>query len=109
MYPGITGNGSELEGLGSGRFCFKALGRLLMKRFFYREKGNHDEAWYYLARDNETGVVYVECQWAVGDHLGSNRIEIADFLSGPARANLLRLIGTLVTEAGDAPAPAPLT
>jgi hypothetical protein len=75
-----------------------------MKRFFYREKGNHDEAWYYLARDTETGVVYVECQWAVG-HLGSNRIEIADFLSGPSKAprnNLLRLIGTLVTKAGDA-------
>lgn len=23
---------------------------VVMKRFFYHEKGNHDEAWYYLAR-----------------------------------------------------------
>jgi hypothetical protein len=85
------------------------MGTALMKRFFYREKGNKDEAWYYLARDTETGAVYVECQWAVGDRSGSNRIEITDFLMGPsntARNNLLRLIGTLVTKAGDTETPA---
>jgi hypothetical protein len=40
--------------------------------------------------------------------LGSKRVEVAEFLSGPsmtARDNLLELIGTLVVETGDAPRP----
>ena len=81
-----------------------------MKRFFYCEKGNADEAWYYLARDVETGEVYVEHQWAASGKLGSNRIEITDFLEGPyttARNNLLRRIGAIIEEAGNAPRPPP--
>jgi hypothetical protein len=78
------------------------------RRFFYHEKGNHDETWYYLARDTESGEVYVEHDWAARGNLGSERIEIAEFLSGPpitARHNLLKLIGTLVVESDDAPRP----
>ena len=80
----------------------------VMKRFFYHEKGNHDEAWYYLAWDTESGAVYMEHEWAEQGNLGSKRIEVAEFLSGPsmtARDNLLELIGTLVVETGDAPRP----
>jgi hypothetical protein len=79
---------------------------VLTKRFFYHEKGNHDETWYYLARDTETGDVYVEHEWAARGDVGSKRVEVAAFLSGPsmtARGNLLKLIGTLVQEVGDAP------
>jgi hypothetical protein len=77
-----------------------------MKRFFHCEKGNADEAWYYLARDAETGAVYVERQWASRDKSGCNRIEIGDFLEGPstiARNNLLRSIGATIAEASDTP------
>jgi hypothetical protein len=77
-----------------------------MKRFFYREKGNADEAWYYLARDVESGAVYVEHQWASSGKLGSNRIEISDFVEGPyttASNNLLRFVGAIIEEDGDAP------
>jgi hypothetical protein len=78
---------------------------VVMKRFFYHEKGNHDETWYYLARDTESGAVYIEHEWAERGNLGSKRIGVAEFLSGPsmtARDNLLKLIGTLVSETGDA-------
>jgi hypothetical protein len=51
-----------------------------MKRFFYLEKGNRGEAWYYLGRDAQTGAVYVECKWAARGILGSKRIAITDFL-----------------------------
>ena len=79
-----------------------------MKRFFYREKGNHVEAWYYLARDTETGAVYIEHQWASWGNSGSNRIDISDFLEGPstrARNSFLRLVGAIIEEGGDAPVP----
>jgi hypothetical protein len=74
---------------------------ILTKRFFYHEKGNHDETWYYLALDTETGAVYIEHEWAARGDVGSKRVEIAEFLSGPkmtARDNLLKLIGTLVPD-----------
>jgi hypothetical protein len=81
---------------------------VVKKRFFYHEKGSHDETWYYLARDTETGAVYIEHEWAARADTGSKRVDIAEFLSGPsmtARDNLLKLIGTLVQETGDAPRP----
>ena len=77
-----------------------------MKRFFYREKGDADEAWYYLARDAETGTFYVEHQWASSGNSGSNRIEIGEFLEGPyttPRNSFLRLVGAIIKEARDAP------
>ena len=77
---------------------------VLTRRFFYHEKGNHDETWYYLARDTETWAVYIEHERAARGDVGTKRIEIADFLSGPsltARDNLLKLIGTLVLEPDD--------
>jgi hypothetical protein len=72
-----------------------------MKRFFCHEKDDHYEAWYYLARDAVTGSVYVEHQWAASGSLGSNRIEIIDFLidqSITTRKSLLRFIRPLATE-----------
>jgi hypothetical protein len=61
-----------------------------------------------LARDTESGAVYIEHEWAERGNFGSKRIGVAEFLSGPsmtARDNLLELIGTLVVETGDAPRP----
>jgi hypothetical protein len=80
-----------------------------MKRFFFREKGNADEVWY-LARDAETGAVYVEHGWISSDDSGSDRIDISDFLEGrstTARNNLLGFIGAIIEEDGDAPKPPP--
>jgi hypothetical protein len=79
-----------------------------MKRFFYREKGNADEAWYYLARDAKTGAFYVERRWVSWGNSGSNRTEISDFLEGPstsAQNNLLRFVGGIIERAGDARRP----
>jgi hypothetical protein len=78
-----------------------------MKRFFFREKGNADEVWY-LARDAETGAVYVEHGWISSDDSGSDRIDISDFLEGPsttARNNLLGFIGAIIEVDGDVPKP----
>ena len=75
-----------------------------MKRFFYREKGDRGEAWYYLGRDTQTGALYVECKWTARGIFGSKRIAVSAFLrspSQPARNSLLRLIGRL-KETGDA-------
>jgi hypothetical protein len=55
---------------------------VVMKRFFYHEKGNHDETWYYLARDTESGAIHIEHEWAERGNLGSKRIGVAEFLSG---------------------------
>ena len=80
----------------------------VVKLFFYHEKGNHDETWYYLARNTESGAVFVEHEWAERGNLGSRRIGLAEFLSGSSMTacdNLLDLIGTLVLETGDAPRP----
>jgi hypothetical protein len=79
---------------------------VLTKQFFHHEKGNHDETWYHLARDTDTGAVYIEHEWSGPGNTGSKRIQIGEFLSSPggtARDNLLKLIGTLVQETGDAP------
>jgi hypothetical protein len=76
-----------------------------MKRFFYREKNDRGEAWYYLGRNTQTGAAYVECKWAARGILGSRRMAVSAFLrspSQPARNSLLRLIGRLKEEAGDA-------
>lgn len=73
------------------------------KQFYYHEKGNHSETWYYLARD-PSGLAVVEREFSGG--LGSDdmevgrptRMSVSDFLSsgaGTAQDNLLRLIGTL--------------
>ena len=75
-----------------------------MKRFFYREKSNHGETWYYLGRDTQTGPIYVEYKWTARGNLGSKRIAVTEFLrrpSQPARNSLLRLIRRL-KEAGGA-------
>lgn len=78
---------------------------VLTRKFFYHEKGNHDEKWYHLARDTETGAVFIEHEWAARGDVGSQRIEVAEFLSGgatTAKANLLKLIGTLVQDPEEA-------
>jgi hypothetical protein len=49
----------------------------------YLEKSNHEEAWYYFARDAVTGAVYV-CRWAASGNSGTDRIEIGDFPEGPS-------------------------
>ena len=74
---------------------------ILTREFFRQEKGNHEETWYRLARDTETGDVFIEHEWTARNDAGTVRIELADFLTkhqGSAGKNLLRLIGTLVKE-----------
>ncbi len=76
------------------------------KQFYYHEKGNHEENWYYLVVGND-GRAYVEHEFS--GRPGSASVEIApatrmsvvEFLSGgsgTAQDNLLRLIGNLAAE-----------
>jgi len=37
---------------------------ILTREFFRQEKGNHEETWYRLARDTETGDVFIETTFA---------------------------------------------
>jgi hypothetical protein len=74
---------------------------ILTRQFFAHEKGNHDETWYRLARDTETGEVFILHEWAARSDAGSERIELSDFLSrntSSAKTKLLTMIGTLVKE-----------
>jgi hypothetical protein len=74
---------------------------ILTREFHKHEKGNHEESWYRLARDTETGDVFIEHEWSARNDVGTERIEVAEFLArheGTAGKNLLRLIGTLVKE-----------
>jgi hypothetical protein len=74
---------------------------ILKRCFFAHEKGNHDETWYYLARDTETGRVFIIHEWAVRANLGERPLEIAEFLAmanSTAQSNLLKLIGSLIEE-----------
>ncbi len=73
------------------------------KRLFLQHgHGVGDEDRYYLARDTDTGRVFVHHQWLRrrGDGFapGNADIELDVFLAGQgaARAELLRLIGSLV-------------
>ncbi len=68
----------------------------IKNRFFYHEKGNHDETWYYLARDTESNNVYVIHAWAHGRDVDEAPMAITDFLNsgrGTAQDNLLKLLG----------------
>lgn len=74
---------------------------VITRRFHYHEKGNHDEAWHELARDTETGDVFVVKGWARREDVDDCRIELAEFLGrerSTARDKLMALIGTLVEE-----------
>lgn len=74
---------------------------IITRRFHYHEKGNHDETWHELARDTETGEVFIEKGWARRDDVGDCRIELATFLAterSTARDKLVALIGSLVPE-----------
>ncbi|MBX9697934.1 MAG: hypothetical protein K2X74_00800 [Acetobacteraceae bacterium] len=78
---------------------------VVSKCFFRHEKGNHDETWFYLARDTETGEVFVIHEWAARANVGSERVALTAFLArneSTAKSNLLRLIGSLANEPHDA-------
>jgi hypothetical protein len=77
---------------------------IVTRTFHYHENGNHDETWYRLARDTETGDLFVEHAWARGADVGEERIELRRFLEtnrSTARDKLMKLIGTLVEGAAD--------
>lgn len=72
---------------------------IVRKQFHSHEKGNHDETFYYLARDTETGRVFIIHGWAAGSS-GEEEMTVAQFferVNGSARERFLQLIGTVVT------------
>lgn len=77
----------------------------LRRQFFYHEKGNHDERWHYLARDTETGRVWIVNGYApMGEEYHETRSEVAEFLAtdnSTAKSNLLTLIGSLIPDNTD--------
>ena len=76
------------------------------REFHSHEDGSHYEKFVYLCRDTESGKVYVEYERIDprGNH-SVRELEIEEFLSSEsstATSNLRVLIGTLVTDDGDA-------
>jgi predicted deacetylase len=75
---------------------------ILRRQFFYHEKGNHDERWHWLARDTDTGRVFVINGYApMGQEDFETESEVGEFLTNDnssARTKLLEVIGSLVTE-----------
>ncbi len=72
---------------------------ILKRPFSSADLGMGDEDWYYLARDTETGRVFVYHEWShrkgVSFEGGNEDIELGEFLHRPgiAQEHLLRLIG----------------
>jgi hypothetical protein len=72
------------------------------KLFYDHEHGLGDEESYYLARDNETGRIFVECSRSLRKRRryvsDSEQIDLATFLAGrgTAQDKLLALIGSLI-------------
>ena len=73
-------------------------------QFYYHEKGNHDETWHYLCKD-ERGRAFVETETSAGPGRGDMEIgkpplrSVQEFLAsgqGTAQDNLLELMGKLV-------------
>ena len=81
---------------------------IISRQFHQHERGMGNEDFHSLARDTETGEVFVihETSHRVGDGFrsGEQRIPIQEFLAmgGSAQNKLLSLIGTLVPEADNA-------
>ena len=77
---------------------------ILQRQFFYHERGNHDEKWYSLCRDTDTGDVFILHEWAERANVGERRLTVREFMGDTtsAQSKFLTLIGTLATE----PAPA---
>ncbi|KFC66845.1 hypothetical protein FG93_04327 [Bosea sp. LC85] len=74
---------------------------VVRKQFHRHEKGNHDETFYYLARDTESRRVFIIHGWAAGKNVDEVELSVSDFLAqvnGTARDRFLELIGTLVEE-----------
>jgi hypothetical protein len=74
---------------------------ILRRPFFSSELGMGDEDWYYLARDTETGRVFVYHEWShkrgAGHEGGNEDIELDAFLQhqGIAQDQLRELIGSV--------------
>ena len=69
-------------------------------RFYYHEKGNHDETWHYLCV-SEAGEMHVETEFSSGPGHGSGEIgrptrrSIEEFMAsgrGTAQDNLQKLL-----------------
>lgn len=74
---------------------------ILKRRFSSADLGMGDEDWYYLARDTETGRVFVYHEWShrkgQAHEGGSEDIDLDAFLHRPgiAQDHLRQLIGSL--------------
>ncbi|MER8950716.1 hypothetical protein [Mesorhizobium sp. M0959] len=76
----------------------------ILRRLIYKhEKGMGDEDWYYLARNTETGRVYIVHEWShhagkLKFESGDAEMEIVEYLQGGGtrQDRLLQMIGTLV-------------
>jgi hypothetical protein len=81
---------------------------VLKRQFFSHERGLGDEDFYYLARNAETGKVFVFHEWSHkrgnGFEPGATHIELDAFLvhRGTAQDKLRALIGTLVLDSSHA-------
>ncbi len=74
---------------------------ILTKQFYAHEKGNHDETFYSLARDTDTGRVFVLKQWYRREDVGEKEMTVPEFLEATknesASHRFLDMIGALAT------------
>jgi len=77
----------------------------IRRRFYYHVKGSHDERWHFLARDTETGKVWIVNGYSPkGEEYRETQSEIAEFLANDnstAKTNLFALIGSLIPDEVD--------
>jgi hypothetical protein len=75
---------------------------ILVRQFYAHEKGNHDETFYSLARDSETGRVFIIHEWFARENVGSSEMTVAEFYAqthnSSAWSRFVDLVGTLATE-----------
>jgi hypothetical protein len=77
---------------------------IVKRQFSSSDLGMGDENWYYLARDTETGRIFVYHEWThrKGETYegGCEDIELDSFLhhTGTAQDQLRQLIGSLAVE-----------
>lgn len=78
----------------------------LAKQFYRHEKGNHDETFYSLAHDTDTGRVFIIHEWFARENVGSVEMTIPEFHTrthnSSAWNRFLELIGSLATKPYDA-------
>lgn len=70
---------------------------VIKKQFFHHEKGNHDETWYYLARDTETGKVFIIHAWAARADVDELQLSVRELMNDTTSAQGISVQPSMMT------------